>query len=207
MLLSPWEADEGLHSGAPWKRASQHHTHHPHHRSPAPACVLDCTQPCLHHALAGAADTCPTGELAAQTCLLAARRLAARASMACLAHSPHSSRIRGRAPAPQPPLLHLLRCSLSPSTFLMPWPEPSPVISTLCAPRITSPTSRVQDLQVQVSRSPRAGIRDTVSAIRLAPSPRCARPPICAHVCPILAVDRRATPGPMTMTPGAFPES
>jgi len=159
MLAEPWEADEDLRLAPAGFQASQHHLDHAHHRRRAPSSVLGRAQPCLHSMLAGAADTCAAGELAAQTCLLAARRLAARASMACLAHSPHSSRIRGRAPAPQPPLLHLLRCSLSPSTFLMPWPEPSPVISTLCAPRITSPTSRVQDLQVQVSRSPRAGIR------------------------------------------------
>ena len=159
MLAEPWQADEGLPYPAPPGGASHHHIRQSRHHQRAYRALLRAACSCLHSTLAGAADTCAAGELAAQTCLLAARRLAARASMACLAHSPHSSRIRGRAPAPQPPLLHLLRCSLSPSTFLMPWPEPSPVISTLCAPRITSPTSRVQDLQVQVSRSPRAGIR------------------------------------------------
>ena len=46
-----------------------------------------------------------------------------------------------------------------------------------------------------------------MSALQLDSSPRCARPPISARVCPILAVDRRAMPGPMTTTPGAFPES
>ena len=59
---------EGLRLAPAGFQASQHHLDHAHHRRRAPSSVLGRAQPCLHSMLAGAADTCAAGELAAQTC-------------------------------------------------------------------------------------------------------------------------------------------
>ena len=205
MLLSPWEADEGLHSGAPWKRASQHHTHHPHHRSPAPACVLDCTQPCLHHALAGAADTCPAGELAAQRDLSSG---SAPPGHTCEYGMPRPSPpLVPDSPAPQPPSRPSCTCSGVASR--RPLSSCCGLSSYLSFPTLCASGSHPRRAGVTTCtcacRGRQEGAYGERTAARLISSVRST--PISARVCPILEVDRRATPGPMTTTPGTFPES